>query len=258
VSELIEPFDSQPSTAYEVVTDGRAKKRLAMGLLAFPLLAVVGGFVFSIINFFSGSTSLDIKFSLPATFLTELIVIMLVVSLGWGGLSRWKEALLLTKPTLHSFAVSLWTGLGLYLTLQALAVILVSLGVELSSSDTSNTITESARQSTFSTILVAVLVSLGAPLVEELLFRGAVMNSIRNSSLGKYAVVCSLVASSVFFSLAHFQGLSEFIDYFTLGWIFIVGTVNGLLALKYKSVWPAIFAHASYNGITMAFVALSQ
>jgi len=75
-----------------------------------------------------------------------------------------------------------------------------------------------------------------APLIEELLMRGFILNGLRNS----YGIIVGLFVSSVLFALLHFnivQALSAL----------ICGIVLGLLYLKTNSVLCCIIGHCGYN-----------
>ena len=82
-----------------------------------------------------------------------------------------------------------------------------------------------------------------APVVEELLMRGFVLDTLKD----KYHVAVALLVSTVLFALLHFnmvQTLSALVS----------GFILGVLYLKTKSLTSSILAHALYN--LMSFCAL--
>ncbi len=83
---------------------------------------------------------------------------------------------------------------------------------------------------------------IGAPLVEELLFRGALFAAIAQSPFGRWGAV---VITSALFGLAHAM---------TDGWpvvivLFLMGITLSLLLLRFGSLWVTIACHASWNAV---------
>jgi membrane protease YdiL (CAAX protease family) len=56
-----------------------------------------------------------------------------------------------------------------------------------------------------------------------------------------------IAVSSIFFALAHYQGLDNLSDYMLLGWILVVGAINALLVYKTDSVFTSYGSHLAYN-----------
>lgn len=83
------------------------------------------------------------------------------------------------------------------------------------------------------TVLAFFLIAMVAPVVEELLFRGVVAESLR-----KNRAPVALGVSSFLFALAHLHSLR----YYTL-----CGLVLGLL-YWHRGLWASIAAHATFNG----------
>jgi len=83
------------------------------------------------------------------------------------------------------------------------------------------------------TILAFFMIAMVAPVVEELLFRGVVAESLR-----KNRAPVALGTSSFLFALAHLHSLR----YYTL-----CGLVLGLL-YWHRGLWASIAAHATFNG----------
>jgi uncharacterized protein len=93
----------------------------------------------------------------------------------------------------------------------------------------------------FMTFLTTVVV---APITEEFLFRGIILNRWSE----KWSTPTALVASSIFFGCLHVHpvGLSMF------------GLVMGLLYIKTKTLWIPIFCHAFNNFMVFAAMSFAQ
>jgi CAAX protease family protein len=87
-----------------------------------------------------------------------------------------------------------------------------------------------------SVVAVLLLLAVGAPIVEELYFRGLLLRSL----LGRAPVPVAVAGSALLFGLAHFQavqfaGLAAF------------GVVLAVLAWRTGRLTPGIGAHAAFN-----------
>ena len=92
-------------------------------------------------------------------------------------------------------------------------------------------------------VLLVLVVAVGAPIVEELFYRGMVLRAFKarvNDSL-------SIVITAVLFALVHFQALQ-------LPGLILFGLVAGYLANRYGRLGPAIFAHVGFNGAAVALL----
>lgn len=106
-------------------------------------------------------------------------------------------------------------------------------------------LTDLARGPAF--IVLAVLITVGAPLVEELFFRGLLQRSLRRRMAAPGAVVISALA----FGLAHYQPLQ------LLGLVGF-GVVLGIMAERYQRLGPCITAHVAFNLVTVIALAASR
>jgi membrane protease YdiL (CAAX protease family) len=93
-------------------------------------------------------------------------------------------------------------------------------------------------------VLFLLIVVVGAPIIEELFFRGLVLRSIEN----RWGSVAAVLLSGAFFGLIHFQ-LADTPP------LMAVGIVLGVLTVKTGRLGPAIWAHVFFNG-TAALVLL--
>ena len=89
---------------------------------------------------------------------------------------------------------------------------------------------------TVGTVLLVLVVGIGAPIVEELFYRGLVQRSaIRRFGEGWGVAFTAVVFGAVHFQLLQFPSLAIF------------GAVLGILALRTGRLGPAIVAHMAFN-----------
>lgn len=91
-------------------------------------------------------------------------------------------------------------------------------------------------------IFVALTAIIGAPVVEEILFRGAFFAALVTSPVGKWGAV---LITAALFALLH--ATSD--QWPIVGVLFFMGILLGLLMLRFGSLWVPIAAHALWNGI---------
>lgn len=96
-------------------------------------------------------------------------------------------------------------------------------------------------------VLLAVLVVVGAPVVEELFFRGLVLRAIQARVRDELA----LVISATLFGIAHIQPLQ-------LPALILFGVVAGYLAQRTGRLGPSIFAHVGFNATTVVYFLLNR
>jgi membrane protease YdiL (CAAX protease family) len=88
-----------------------------------------------------------------------------------------------------------------------------------------------------------LLLAVGAPIVEELFFRGLLLRSLRTAIGGwrpHLAVAFSVVISALCFALAHFEPV-QFLG------LACFGVVLALMAWRWDRLGPSIAAHAAFN-----------
>jgi membrane protease YdiL (CAAX protease family) len=89
-------------------------------------------------------------------------------------------------------------------------------------------------------VLLVVVVAIGAPVVEEMFYRGLVLRSFQ----ARINDVIALILSAFLFAAAHFELLQ-------LPGLFLFGLVAGFLAKRARRLGPAIFAHIGFNAATI-------
>ena len=88
-------------------------------------------------------------------------------------------------------------------------------------------------------ILNFLMVVIGAPIVEELLFRGFLFSQLKTTKLG---INGSIVLTSLIWTSIHLQ-----YDLFLLIPIFLLGLLLGYLMHKFNSLYLVIIVHAVHN-----------
>lgn len=85
-------------------------------------------------------------------------------------------------------------------------------------------------------VLLVVIVGIGAPIVEELFFRGLLLRALER----RYGTVAAVILSAVVFGVTHFELLQ-------LPALTAFGIVLALLAVRTRRLGPGIAAHAAFN-----------
>jgi membrane protease YdiL (CAAX protease family) len=97
-------------------------------------------------------------------------------------------------------------------------------------------------------ILTLVLV-IGAPIAEELFFRGLLLRSVqRRFAASAHADAWAVGISAVVFGLVHFEPLQ-------FAALVAFGVVLGILAVRSGRLGPGIWAHAAFNAVTVIILA---
>lgn len=96
-------------------------------------------------------------------------------------------------------------------------------------------------------VALALVLVIGAPIIEELFFRGLLLRSLAR----RFGDGWALAGSAFAFALAHFQG-PQFPA------LLAVGVVFGLLAQRSGRLGPGIFAHAGFNAVVVVVLGLQR
>jgi hypothetical protein len=102
--------------------------------------------------------------------------------------------------------------------------------------------------------VLAVLVCVGSPLVEELFFRGLLLRSLLGSfeRLGpRLGPAVSIVVTALVFALVHFEAL-QFLG------LAGFGVVLGCLAWRTGRLGPSIVAHMAFNTVTIIAIVATR
>jgi uncharacterized protein len=90
-------------------------------------------------------------------------------------------------------------------------------------------------------VVIILIVVVGAPLVEELLYRGLILRALD----GRINDIAAVVISAAWFALAHFQGI-EFPG------LFAFGVVLAVCKQRTSRLGMGVLAHAAFNATTVA------
>lgn len=109
-------------------------------------------------------------------------------------------------------------------------------------------------------ILMAIVVVVMAPLVEELFYRGLLQGALRRHFADRAgprmfgsvsaADAASIAISGLLFALLHFQPLQ-------FAGLFVFGLILGYLRVRYDRLGPAWAAHLSFNAVTFGVLVAS-
>ena len=215
------------------------------------LAGIVGGVVFtSVWAAVQGSTrtTLGMIASGLAGLWSGYLTTMLLVS-RLKGSGRLASDLRLRLGGLKGLFAGILTGAasGLFLV-PLLYLVLLSAGVIDQEtldrlSDPAERLLETAPGPAF--LLLALLVGVGAPLVEECFFRGFV----QPAAVRRFGAVAGVVGTAAVFAAAHFQMLQ-------FPALFLFGLLLGLLAHRSGRIGPCVVAHIVFNGLTLVRLAL--
>jgi membrane protease YdiL (CAAX protease family) len=181
--------------------------------------------------------------------------LVLVTQLGlWLGLlgvpviaTRLKGSGLVADLRLRIRWRDLWVGGGIGAALQLVVLPLLYWPLlELLDKGTSD-LEEPAKQLTdradgaIGVVLLVLIVGIGAPVIEEIFYRGLFQGALRKRGLGP---VVSIGVMSLVFGASHFELLQ-------LPALVIFGAVAGWLAHRYQRLGPPIAAHVAFNMVTV-------
>jgi membrane protease YdiL (CAAX protease family) len=153
----------------------------------------------------------------------------------FGFVVRWRDAL-----------VGVPIGLGSQLLLVPLVYLPLQWFIDTDElSKPAKDLADRAHGATY--VVLGVLLVVGAPLVEELFFRGLLLRSIARRFGDRWAVAGSAVA----FGLAHFEPL-------LFPALVGLGVVLAILALRTGRLGPGIWAHAAFNSVVAIALAASH
>lgn len=88
--------------------------------------------------------------------------------------------------------------------------------------------------------VLVLVVCVGAPLAEELFFRGLVLRALEK----RWTPAVALVVSTLVFAASHFQGVQ-------FPALVLFGAVAGYLAARTGRLGPAVLCHAGFNAWTV-------
>jgi len=141
----------------------------------------------------------------------------------------------------------LW-GIGLAVVLRladaGFSWLLQTIGVNSSAVDNSAPI---VNQQGIALIVVGLAAAFGAPIVEELFFRGLTLRALQK----RWGPVVAVIGSSVLFGLLHAQpdksGALGFSSLWLVSFVTVLGAVLAIVAIKTKRLGVTVTAHIAFN-----------
>ncbi|MGE0879785.1 MAG: lysostaphin resistance A-like protein [Acidimicrobiia bacterium] len=216
-------------------------------LLAFVLSNIVAGLVLTAGDY-TGKGAPDPPLWLTAVLeiplWTGLIAGMVIISRKFGTGRVRRDYGFAVRPM--DAAIGIPLGVATQLIFVPLLVKILDIFVDTSSFDEpAKRLTDRAEG--LGIFLLIVVLVLGAPIVEELFFRGLVLRAIA----ARYSDGLALFGSAVMFGIIHFQPLQ-------LPALIMFGLLAGYLSQRYGRLGPAIFAHAGFNGAAALILLLNK
>lgn len=240
-SPLADPPDPAGPTAPDRPATGRPAWPPITAILAlFAALAaaVAAGLVIAVIGVIFGADPQDAPpaIAIGSTVVQDLCFVGAAVlfSRAYGTGQPWQLGL---RPT------RLWTGIG-WAGLAFVTLVLFSAGFNalIGQKDAESLPPElGVDQSTAALVGTAVLVTVLAPLAEELLFRGYIFPALRNWR----GTVPAVVIAGAIFGLLHVFSSPAY----ALVPLALFGSLLCLVYLKTRSLYPAIALHSVNNSI---------
>jgi membrane protease YdiL (CAAX protease family) len=89
-------------------------------------------------------------------------------------------------------------------------------------------------------LVLVLIVCVGAPIAEELFYRGLVLRSVER----RWSTGIAVVASTLLFGIVHLQGLQ-------LPALLLIGAVLAVLTVRSGRLGPAILCHSGFNACTL-------
>jgi len=246
---------SEPDQALIAPDDERVPVRWGLGDAAAGwLLAQIGGFVAIVIVAALSGTQAESSEDLS---LGWLAIAQLGLWAGLGGVpflaARLKGNGVVVDFGLRAKLVDPLIGLGVGLGTQFILVPALYIPIFWLFDVTSNDLEEPARGLTdratdpLGVALLVLIVGIGAPIIEELFYRGLLMRSLERRFRQEWVAVGG---SAVLFAASHFQ-LLQFPA------LVLLGVILGLLVQRTGRLGPAIATHMVFNLITVTFLVLS-
>jgi membrane protease YdiL (CAAX protease family) len=176
------------------------------------------------------------------------IQVLLMVGTVWFFAIYWRRSTHRDLGlTYYSFIKTMWYSFLALLVILGINFVYVFIVTNfLKIAPPENKIAELLINKSVSSIILLVVVSLIAPICEEIFFRGFIFQAFKK----KWGVFAGLFISSFLFSAAHLE-LYNFMPLFAIGWVL------AYIFQKTKSLFPVIFLHAVYN-LLMILLLLSQ
>ncbi len=214
---------------------------VALAFLAGQLVAVVCQSVAVALAHPAGGTAVLTSAS-PPWWATASGLVGLWVGFGGGVWLAFSREVVERIPRPWTFRPSDFLYVLLGVALQGAVAILYAPFHLAQLSQPVHKIFDGSRGSTF--VLLALMTSLGAPVVEEWLFRGVLFRGLLGPEPSSRRLWVSAVVSAALFGLAH----GEWIQ---LPGLFVLGIVLALVVRRTGRLVPSMLTHVGFNGVAL-------
>jgi len=185
-----------------------------------------------------------------------MVAFLVVITVRRGQRSFAKDFNLRFTP------IDLAIGLGVGVLAKVLGVVFALIATAVTGSLPEGSNVQLGDDKVWAALTGILVASLLAPLVEELFFRGFVLNGVRNAVLRKRgaaastrAVVVAVAVSAGAFAVLHLQPIFDPALLITLALsTFAFGALNAIVTLYTKRLGSAIVAHVFFNGSSIALI----
>ena len=225
----------------------KTSNRVGGGMLLFIVFTTVISMILMAMTVTSGSSSLNLStvmlyvINAIASLVGEFIVAAIIMAMCKTNINK---AVKIKSVSIGDTVKYTLAAMGFVyvfnLLLSFMNINLSMFGFENKASDYGST------SGTAENIIYFIAIAVVPPIIEEFLFRGAILGSLR-----KHGDALAIVVSAVMFGFAH----SNFIQ---TPVTFLTGLVLAYLTVKTNSLIPAIIVHFVNNSSSVAFSLLSQ
>lgn len=178
----------------------------------------------------------------PPWWTTALGLVGLWVGFAGGTLLAYRNEVVDAWPTAWRLRASDSIYLLLGIALQGLVAVIYAPFHLAHLSQPVHKIFDGSRGVTF--LLLALMTAVGAPMVEEWLFRGVLFRGLAGSSPSRRRFWVAAVTSAVLFGLAH----GEWIQ---LPGLVLLGLVLAVVVTRTGRLVPSMMTHVGFNGIAL-------
>ena len=148
----------------------------------------------------------------------------------------------------------LGTGLLSFVASLVVAGVVAGLFAHTRLQGTNTRIITSARHDVVGLAIVAGIATIGAPIFEELFFRGLIRRSLES----KVGPVGAVWLQAVLFSLGHYQVGMGLANVSVIAGTLSLGVVLGYTALMSRRLAPGMIAHGLFNGLVTLTIILAR
>ena len=225
-------------------------------LISLPLGLLVASLAASIVALVQGQSTTHLVVNAPILAADEVGLWIVFLGALVIGVRRYGSGSFIQD---YGFKVKLWPDVPLGLAIGAFCQLVVLpvlyLPFEAGNPSFAKALSQPAKTLVGSgksggEALVFAIIVVGAPIMEELFFRGLTLRSLEALSAklaSRIRGVLVVVVTGVFFALAHFEPL-QFLG------LWVVGMVLSYMSYRTRRLGMSIFTHMSFN--LVAFVAL--